>query len=411
MKKFAYLPLFLCLSATAAVENPVIYGEDDRIDLRDASEMQKNLARGTAVMVPKERIKKRLFSRSASFSGVSTFNDQVLDYEGIPLCKEERFREEVTAGVCSGFLIAPDIMVTAGHCIMTERQCKSHDWVFDFALDDKGKYSIEKKNIYSCEKLIAWKNDFISGLDYAIIKLNKRVKDRKPLDIRRMGKIDDNAEVMVIGNPYGLNTKVSAGATVVDNEDETFFVSDLDTLQGNSGSAIFNAKTGVVEGILVRGEEDFDYDYENECFKSKRCENASECRGEDVIRITELPEIRSGGKLHMIAEEGSANEITSELKTTRWIDATNEQGASPLMTAAKNNNLEVMDLLLSLGADINHQDISGNTALHVLAAMGQSSSEAFQKLLQNGAKLSIKNVRGQTAKAILKSVNSGNNHR
>ena len=403
MKKFIYLPLLLSLSAQAVVENPVIYGEDDRIELKDASAMQKELARGTAVMVPKERIKKRLFSSKASFVGVNTFNEQVLDYEGIPLCEEERFRKEVTAGVCSGFLIGPNTLVTAGHCLMTEEQCKSNDWVFDFSLDEKGKYTINKKNIYSCEKIVAWKNDFISGLDYAIIKLSKRVKDRKPLEIRRSGKIEDNTEVMVIGNPYGLSTKVAAGATVLDNTDETFFQSDLDTLQGNSGSAIFNAKTGVVEGILVRGEEDFDYDYEKECFKSKRCEGLDDCRGEDVIRITALPEISNGGKVHVLAKEGEdLAGMERILDLNPWIDVIDEQGASPLMVAAKNNNLKMVDLLLNMGADINHQDINGNTALHLLAQMKMADSAVAQLLLERGAKTSIKNVHGQSFKRLVK---------
>ncbi|HLW08462.1 MAG TPA: ankyrin repeat domain-containing protein, partial [Marinilabiliaceae bacterium] len=104
-------------------------------------------------------------------------------------------------------------------------------------------------------------------------------------------------------------------------------------------------------------------------------------------------------------------EIHPLLERTSWIDVIDEAGASPLMVAAKNDNLEVMDMLITLGADVNHQDINGNTALHVLANLGKESSEAFQKLLDNGAKMNIKNVRGQTAKAILKSVNSSNNHR
>lgn len=292
MKYFAYLPLLLSLQVSASfVENGVIYGEDNRIDFKNASTMQQELARSTAIMVPKALIKKRLFSSQATIRNPITFNEMVTLNEDIPLCKEERFRDEVSLGHCSGFLIAPDIMVTAGHCIMTEQQCKSNQWVFDFILDEKGKYSISKKNIYSCEKLVAWKNDFISGLDYAVIKLTKNVKDRKPLEYRKSGKIADNAQVMVIGNPFGLNTKVAAGASVVDNSEENFFVSDLDTLQGNSGSAIFDAKTGLVEGILVRGEEDFEYDPENECFKSKVCQDTRECRGEDVIRITEIPEL------------------------------------------------------------------------------------------------------------------------
>lgn len=297
MKNLAYLPLLLCLNlGAAAVEHGVIYGNDDRVDLVNASSMQQKLAKSTAVMIPKKAIKKRLFSSHATIANPSTFTEVVMDLEDIPLCKGERFREDISTGLCSGFLVAEDILVTAGHCVMTESQCKNNEWVFDFVTDDKGKFNIKKKDIYSCEKLVGWKNDFITGLDYAVIKLKKKVEGREPLEYRKSGKIADDAELMVIGNPYGLTTKVATGATVIDNSDEYFFSSDLDTLQGNSGSAIFDSKTGLVEGILVRGEEDFDYDYENECFKSKVCANAKECRGEDVIRITKVEELenRSG---------------------------------------------------------------------------------------------------------------------
>lgn len=401
MKKLSYLPLLLCFQALA-VENPVIYGDDDRVSLQNATSMQQELARSTAVMVPKRNLKKKLFSRYASMVDPMTFAEQVYDYEGINLCKEERFRDEISLGVCSGFLIGPDTLVTAGHCIMTDEQCRNNDWVFDFNAEDNGKYSIAKKNIYSCEKIIAWKNDFISGLDYSIIKLKKRVTDRKPLDIRRAGKIDDNAQVMVIGNPYGVSTKVATGARVVDNELATFFLTDLDTLQGNSGSAVFNAKTGVVEGILVRGEDDFDYDHENECFKSKRCEDTNTCRGEDVIRITELPEIRRGGKVHLNAKQGNVEELKELLDNFTWVDVIDEEGASPLMTAVKNSQIEVVKLLLSKGANANHQDANGNTALHILAQRGQDKSEVYKLLVRSGAKSTIKNNRGQTPKEILK---------
>jgi len=36
-----------------------------------------------------------------------------------------------------------------------------------------------------------------------------------------------------------------------------FFKTDLDTFGGNSGSAVFNARTNLIEGILVRGDVDF----------------------------------------------------------------------------------------------------------------------------------------------------------
>ena len=64
-----------------------------------------------------------------------------------------------------------------------------------------------------------------------------------------------------------------------------YFVANLDTYGGNSGSAVFNTDTGLVEGILVRGENDFVYS--NGCRVSNVCP-APGCRGEDVTKISEL---------------------------------------------------------------------------------------------------------------------------
>ena len=36
-----------------------------------------------------------------------------------------------------------------------------------------------------------------------------------------------------------------------------YFTANLDTYRGNSGSPVFNAITHKVEGVLVRGEQDF----------------------------------------------------------------------------------------------------------------------------------------------------------
>ena len=64
-----------------------------------------------------------------------------------------------------------------------------------------------------------------------------------------------------------------------------YFVANLDTYGGNSGSAVFNAKTGVIEGILVRGEND--YVYKGNCRVSNVCASDG-CRGEDVTKLSAI---------------------------------------------------------------------------------------------------------------------------
>src|SRR5262249_51918318 len=76
-------------------------------------------------------------------------------------------------------------------------------------------------------------------------------------------------------------TKFAAGAAVRNNAPDAFFVANLDTYGGNSGSPVFNSDTHVVEGILVRGENDFVL--QGTCMVSLVCPTTG-CRGEDCTR-------------------------------------------------------------------------------------------------------------------------------
>ena len=89
----------------------------------------------------------------------------------------------------------------------------------------------------------------------------------------------------MIGHPSGLPTKFAGGAAVRNNQQNAFFVANLDTYGGNSGSPVFNSNTHAVEGILVRGETDFVQ--QGNCNVSLVCPSTG-CRGEDCTRTTEF---------------------------------------------------------------------------------------------------------------------------
>jgi Peptidase S46 len=67
------------------------------------------------------------------------------------------------------------------------------------------------------------------------------------------------------------------------NRRRAFFVANLDTYGGNSGSPVVDQHTHVVEGILVNGEDDF-VQYDG-CNVSVVCPDAG-CQGEAVTRST-----------------------------------------------------------------------------------------------------------------------------
>jgi subtilisin-like proprotein convertase family protein len=273
-----------CLGATGvatADEVDVIYGEDDRRDIFDPSNDPRlvTLARSTAVLVRRSQL---------TPEGEEKFQlPQESFGDNFNLCAEEPFREQPNPGFCSGFLVGEDVFVTAGHCVDVDG-CATTAMVFDFNLSEANADPtlVSKDNVYYCQSIIAQAYDGGRTTDYAVIKLDRKVTDRTPLEFRKEGTVAANTNVAVIGHPSGLPTKISAGAIVRDATDPVYFTANLDTYGGNSGSAVFNIETGAVEGILVRGENDF-VTGPGGCRMSNVCESGA-CRGEDVTKATEF---------------------------------------------------------------------------------------------------------------------------
>ena len=117
------------------------------------------------------------------------------------------------------------------------------------------------------------------------MRLDRAAVGRKPVKLRSTGKINDKQSLFVIGHPCGLPQKYAPRARVRDNTPAPFFVANLDTYGGNSGSPVFNSTSSTVEGILVRGENDFVS--QGTCYVSMVCPTTG-CRGEDVTRATVL---------------------------------------------------------------------------------------------------------------------------
>src|SRR5690606_32537433 len=100
-----------------------------------------------------------------------------------------------------------------------------------------------------------------SGDDYTVIRLERivTVPDAVPLEIRRSGNAAPGTPGGMIGHPAGLPKKVAFGeeTRVISSDQDKYFVANVDAFGGNSGSPVFNQVTGLVEGVLVRGEPDF----------------------------------------------------------------------------------------------------------------------------------------------------------
>lgn len=209
------------------------------------------------------------------------------------LCPREPFLTQPCSAFCSGVLVARDIIATAGHCVDTPSKgtppATSIRFVFGYRMRDpyNAQLIISNGEIYSGKEIVA-KVYTTTGADWALVRLDREVVGHQPRPIRRSSKIPDEQGVYIIGHPCGLPAKFANNATVRSNSDPDFFVANLDSYGGNSGSPVFNRMTHEVEGLLVRGERDFvikSLPELDSCQASLVCPTTG-CRGEDCVRTT-----------------------------------------------------------------------------------------------------------------------------
>lgn len=295
MKFKLILSLFLALnflSANASI-NPnfspiqilprVIYGEDNRMDVYECSDsLMVELSKSTAAQISDDKL----------IQVGDTFALKAKTLTDIGLCPDERFASQPLGANCSGFLISPDTLVTAGHCVTQLGDCQINSWVFDYANTDevKSSFTFNKNQVFHCTEIIAREQNYTNGNDFAIVKLDRPVPGRTPLKVRKYGKPADDAVFTVIGHPTGVPTKITVAADMRNNSNPIFFQVNSDTYGGNSGSAVVDSRTGIVEGILVRGDQDYEKVGNAKCSTSVH-RDQDKGRGEDVTRITNIKDL------------------------------------------------------------------------------------------------------------------------
>jgi len=258
-----------------------IYGEDDRVEVIDSPiAVRRMLAASVAAIVPRSRLITAGENRVSI--GATTLAERYAAV-GKPLCSREIFREQPSSAVGTAFLVTPNIVATAHHCL-SEDTAAQHCLVFDFQVGDEGTAPthFDVEDIYAVKRFVDG-NQVVNGEDWALVELDRPVENRDPLVLRTQGAPEKDTPLFVIGHPAGLPKKVAGNAEIRDNSSSSHFVANLDTFGGNSGSPVFNALTNEVEAILVRGAADFVP--MGDCYSSLICPITG-CQGEDCSRIS-----------------------------------------------------------------------------------------------------------------------------
>jgi len=245
--------LLMALSKDAATQK-YTFGKDDRLEEHQVVDPNILMAGdATVVLMPRSFLTD---NNDGTFTMLGmTFAEWYLQITGRPLCPDEPFRNQPAPGECTGFLVAPDIIATTGHCACPQ-ECSDWAIVFGFVMLDTYTpvLTIHESEIYHCKEVIARQQ---GNPDWALIRLDRKVIGHTPLPLRHTGIVPDNEPLIVIGHPMGVPRKYAAGASVRDNTASAYFQANLDSTIGGSGSPVLNANTLVVEGVLYKGPPGF----------------------------------------------------------------------------------------------------------------------------------------------------------
>ncbi|MBL7812538.1 MAG: trypsin-like peptidase domain-containing protein [Bacteroidetes bacterium] len=327
-----------------------------------------------------------------------------------------KFLDQPASGSCTGFLIAPDILVTAGHCLDDAETIKNAVWVFDYTADvyfDKstGYITIPQSNQYRIAEVLAQSFTGIedSKYDYCVVRLD-RPTNRKPYKFRTSKKVKQNQYVAMIGSPKGLPLKLADSAMVTNADGgptTQSFYTDLDAFHGNSGGPVFNLN-GFIEGILVRGIGN-DYHVDESCNCLKQDVNYDiyswlgrpARQGNAVHRITDVPwnllELAIYRNLEYSLQNDNFTEF-AEWTLQSWILGEKIEGRENLLSlAAKSGKTQFLDTLLGLKtADVNIRDLSGIPLANAMA-MNNMAGSIKKAALRKEFDVNAKDAAGETA--------------
>jgi subtilisin-like proprotein convertase family protein/V8-like Glu-specific endopeptidase len=255
----------------------VIYGDNDLRDVNvfSSPKWEKEFE-SVGLITEKSRL-----SRSGN---VLKF-DSKKDYLG-KICQGEILANAENLGHCTGFLVRPDLLATARHCVeVVAGGCRDLAIVFDVKskISNEAPKSVSVNNVYHCSQVFYPLDE---SEDQVLIKLDRK-RSNSNLDLKSEMNWDTVGELTALGHPLGGVQKVSEGGIFRKIEDEVIFT-ELDVFEGNSGSPVLSGE-GKVLGMLFSGEADFERDG-NSCLRVKRCQTGS-CSGERLLPANAVNEL------------------------------------------------------------------------------------------------------------------------
>lgn len=285
------------LVAAVRVSSRAIYGSDDRKDWYQISpaERVQPLARASVALFDAAKL-------DAPVNGMVRLKTKPFgELKRLCTTPKAKFTEQPSGAFCSGTLVRSDLVLTAGHCVpevsgngALPPNIAGVRFVFGYLMRRAAAdaSAVPESNVFSGKEVVGGEDGDSSDVnrhDWALVRLDRPVPSSvaEPVTNWENASVSKGERVFVMGFPAGLPLKYAPNARVRDASNAAWFIANLDTFGGNSGSGVYDQASKRLIGILVEGEVDYVPDRARGCYLVNLCPDNG-CSGETVSRISQV---------------------------------------------------------------------------------------------------------------------------